>query len=240
MARLLSWPNGLRPNRMRPLAGPRTVGASQSEAISGFIQTTASAFGGLSIEFGFPDIRGQLVRRTRGWITAMHGGANATRVPICDWDGLSLAQMGVNATSSEWKVGQPWSNGMPWSNGENWGSSPPVVSVATAAARDATAISLASAFWGHTLGMGDWLGFFPNHFGRYEVTEVIAPGEYRIWPPLRAAITPDDFATLRPVVSMRLVSENGAQAERGPAFMQGLIVQLVEVPDYTVRDYFTD
>jgi hypothetical protein len=240
MARLLSWPSGLRPNRMRPLAGPRAVGASQSESISGFVQTTASPFGAVTLEFGFPDIRWQLARRVRGWIKALHGGANATRVPLCDWDGLSLAQRGLQGTSAQWKAGQQWSNGQPWSNGENWKGLSPIVSVAAAADVGATIISLSDTFWGHSLGMGDRIGFFPFHFGAYEITEVIEPGTYRIDFPLRKAITTDDFATLEPVLAMRLLGENAAQAERGAVFLQGLTIQLTEVFDYDVRDYFAD
>lgn len=240
MARLLSWPNGLRPNRQRALAGPRTVSAGGSESLDGFVQTVASPFGGVTREYSFPPIRGQLARRTRGWITAMHGGANATRVPVCDWDGLTRVQMGVTATQSEWSAGQTWSNGESWSNGENWASSPPVVPVAAAAALDAITVVLADEYWGYTLGEGDWIGFFPNHFGRYEITEVIQPGTYRIDLPLRAALTTANYATLRPVVAMRLLSENAAQSERGPAFLDGLTLQFTEVRDYDVRDYFTD
>lgn len=240
MARLLSWPLGLRPNRMRPLSGPRTVGAGQSESIAAFVQTTASPFGSVVLEFGFPDMRGQLARRVRGWIKAMHGGANATRVTLCDWDGLSLARRGIQASKAEWKAGAPWGNGKPWSNEQNWHGGSPIVAVAAAAAKGATVVTLAGQFWGRNLGIGDRIGFTPLHFGAYEVTEVIDAGVYRLDFPLRRALTTDDFATLEPVLAMRLLSENAAQAERGPAFLQGLSVQMVEVPDYVVREYFTD
>lgn len=117
---------------------------------------------------------------------------------------------------------------------------PPHVAVADAAPRDATVISLGSDFWGHTLNVGDYLGFFPFHLGLYLVTEVIDPGTYRIWPPLRKAIGPDDFATLRPTLAMRLESEDAANAGRGLVVAEGLSVTLVEVPDYTVRQWFGD
>lgn len=240
MARLLSWPLGLRANRMRLLSGPRTVGASTSESIGAFVQTTASVDGVVTLEFGFPDLRGQMARRVRGWVKALHGGANATRVPFCDWDGLSIPQRGLQATAAQWKAGDPWSNGQAWLNGANWQGGVPTVAVAAIAAMNSTIVSLDDAFWGHDLDMGDRIGFWPLHFGSYEITEVIEPGTYRLDLPLRKELTTDDFATLQPVLAMRLLGENAAQAERGPAFMQGLTMQLVEVLDYDVRDYFTD
>jgi hypothetical protein len=170
----------------------------------------------------------------------MYGGANATRWHVCDWDGLSFAERGIVTTSDAWRRGKPWSNGMPWSNGTNWGSSSPNVAVAEDAALGATTVKLANAFWGHGLGIGDWIGFFPFHFGWYEITEVFSPGTYRIDLPLRKALSAADFATLKPTLVMKLKSENSAQAERGPAFLEGLTVALSEVRDYDVRDYFAD
>lgn len=241
MARLIDWPQGLPSNFREPLSGPRVINAGQSQTIGGFIQTTSAAFGLWRWRFGFPDIiRGRLFRRYRGWITALHGGANATRVPFCDWDGLSRTEMGVTAGATDWKTGQPWSNLEAWSNGQNWGVSPPMAAVASNAAKDDTIVQLGSAFWGQGLGYGDLIGFFPFHLGMYMVTEVVEPGLYRIWPPLRRGISTDDFATLRPQLAMRLESEDGASAARDAAFGVNLSVTLVEVLDYDARDYFTD
>lgn len=237
MARLIHWPRGLRANFREPLSGPRAVNAGVTTSVGNFVQTTASPFGLWRWRFQFPPIRGQLFRRYRGWVTALHGGANATRVPFCDWDGLTARQSGINAD----RFGDvPWGNGQPWSNGHNWKSTPPTVTVAASAEKDATIVSLGSAFWGRGLDIGDLLGFFPFHLGLYMVTEVIEPGTYRIWPPLRKEITPDDSATLRPTLAMRLESEDAANAPRGAAFAEGLSVTMVEVPDYTVRQWFAD
>lgn len=237
MARLVSWPSGLRANSREPLSGPRTVGAASTQSVGGFVQTSGAPFGMWRWRFSFPPIRGQLFRRYRGWVTALHGGANATRVSFCDWDGLTARQAGVDAD----RYGaEPWGNGMPWSNGHNWKTTPPPVPVAAPAARDSTIVSLGSAFWGHGLDIGDLLGFFPFHLGLYMVTEVLEPGTYRIWPPLRKAVTPDDFATLRPTLAMRLEGEDAANAPRGASFAEGLSVTLIETLDYDVRDYFAD
>ena len=237
MARLVSWPSGLRANFREPLSGPRAVGGASTQSIGGFVQTSGSPFGLWRWRFSFPPIRGRLFRRYRGWVTALHGGANATRVPFCDWDGLTARQAGVDAD----RYGtEPWGNGMPWSNGKNWQITPPLVPIAAAADRDDTIVSLGAAFWGHGLDIGDLLGFMPFSFGLHMVTEVIEPGQYRVWPPLRKAITTADFATLRPVLAMRLESEDAANAPRGASFAEGLSVTLIEVLDYDVRDYFAE
>lgn len=240
MARLISWPLGLRANYREPLSGPRTVGSAQTQSTGGFVQTVAAPFGLWRWRFSFPPLRGQLFRRYRGWITALHGGANATRVEFCDWDGLSLAQRGIDASQGVWSEGQPWSNAEPWSSGENWSGYAPKVSASAAAALGATEIQLASDFWGHALDYGDQIGIFPLHFGMYMVTEVIEPGRYRIWPPLRKAITTDDYATLKPVLAMRLEGEESATAARDAFSTSNASVTLVEVLDYDARDYFAD
>ncbi len=238
MARLLSWPD-LPVNFREPMSGPRSTGGAANTTIGGFMQGVSSPLGAWRWRFNLADMRGQLARRYRGWVTAMHGGANATRVPFCDWDGLTRAQMGVSASGQEWRAGQPWSNGEPWSNGKNWGSTPPVVPMAAAAQRGDTVVSLGSAFWGRNLGMGDQIGFFPYHLGLYVITDVLSPGVYRIWPQLRKEIVVGDFATLRPTLAMRLESEDAATAPRDAFAITNASVVMVEVFDYDVRDWFT-
>jgi len=237
MARLLEWPLGLPVVGREPMSGPRTVGAGSSQTIGGFVQTVAAPFGLWRWRFSMKPMRGQVARRYRGWVTALHGGANATRVPFCDWDGLTPRQAGMDANSYGQQL---WGNGLPWSNGQGWQSTPPTVPVAAPAARGDTIITLADEHWGHRLGIGDLIGFFPLHFGLYMVTEEAGAGKYRIWPPLRKAITADDFATLRPTLAMRLESEEAATAPRDAAFVTGASVTLVETLDYDVRDYFAD
>ncbi|QGJ74175.1 hypothetical protein C3L21_09240 [Sinorhizobium meliloti] len=240
MARLLSWPAGIRWNRMKPLSGPESVGAADNTSIGNVTQTVASPFGARYMQFSFPPMRGAKARRARGLVTSLHKGANAVRVSICDWDGMTFAEAGMSVSHAQRTGGMSWSNGMPWSNGENWRVTKPNVPVASAAAIDASIVSLADQFWGRGLGMGDWIGFFPFHFGMYEITEVIDEGQYRVWPPLRKAIATTDFATLYPVMAMRLLSSNLPDADRGPAYLEGLTISLFEVFDYDARDYFAD
>lgn len=235
MARLLNWPVGLKTIAREPLSGPRVVSGGSTTSIDNFSQTFAAPFGLWRFRFSLPPMRGELARRYRGWITALHGGANATRVTLCDWDGLSKAQRGISG-----ELNQPWSNGAPWSNGQPWHDYAPIVAVTAPSALDEDVVHLADTAWGHALDFGDQLGFSPFHLGLYMVTEVFQPGTYRIWPPLRKAITTDDFATLKPVLAMRLESEDAATAARGAAFIGNATVTMVEVHDYDVRDYWTD
>lgn len=240
MARLISWPVGLEAQTREPLSGPRAVNGAASQSIGGFVQTSASGRGLWRWRFGFQPLRRDIMRRYRGMVTALHGGANAVRVDMCDPDGLNFAQRGIITTHNEWRAGKPWSNAQPWSNGQNWKSSSPFVSVTAAAAKDGTTVSLGNTFWGSGLDVGDMIGFFPFHFGAYMVTERIAAGQYRIWPPLRKVLTTSDKATLRPVMAMRLESEDAAPIFRGPALAENLSITLVEVLDPDVRTYFAD
>lgn len=240
MARLLSWPNGLRWNRWKWLSGPQTVGASSDTTIGDFTQTLAAPFGARSIQLSFPPMRGQLARRARGMVTALHMGANSVRVSICDWDGLTPNVAGSHVMDAQRNAGMPWANTMPWENGKNWKVTKPNESVIQDAPLNATIVTISGNFWGGRLGMGDWIGFFPFHFGLYEITEDLGLGIYRIWPPLRRAVASGDLATLYPVMAMRLKSDNLPDADRGPAFVENLSISLVEVFDYDVRDYFTD
>lgn len=239
MARLISRPDGLGIVSIEPLSGPRAVNAGQNQSISGFVQSVAGAFGLWRFRFAFHAMRGAEFRQYRKWITALHGGANATRWSFFDPDAITFQEAGVNASNFEISTGQPWSNDEPWSNDRNWATSRPNVAVAEDAAKDATIVKLTDSFWGHHVD-DVYLGFFPFHFGLYQITEAIRPGTYRIWPPLRKAITTDDFATLNPTLALRLEGEDAASAGRGLVVADSLQVTMIEVLDYDVRKYFAD
>lgn len=240
MARLLSWPIGLAIVGYQPLTGPRTQGAAATESIQGFVQTVASVYGAWRYTFSLRSMRGALARRHRGLTTGLHGGANAVRVPFCDPDIMSWEESGVDATTAEVKTGTTWSNGMSWENDVNWAAGRPWATIAVDAALGASIVVLEDEYWGHSLQVGDWIGFVPEHFGKYDVTEVIEPGRYRIWPPLRKAITTDDWACLSPVMAMRPESEAAALPNRGQFMADGNTLTLVEVQDEYVREYFLD
>ncbi|WP_207621412.1 phage head spike fiber domain-containing protein [Chelativorans oligotrophicus] len=241
--RLISPPIGLGLIGIEPLSGPRTVGAGANQSIGGFVQTFGAPFGLWRFRFTFHAMRGAEFRRYRGWITALHGGANATRWHFNDPDRISPAESGMSVSPSiRWDniSGLNWANGQPWSNGQRWAVSPPQVRPAAGAALGDTVITLADEFWGHSLLGGEYIGFFPFHLGLYIITDVIAPGTYRIWPSLRKAVTLDHFCTLDPTLAMRLESEEGATADRALQVAEGASVTMIEVLDYDVRDYFSD
>jgi hypothetical protein len=167
------------------------------------------------------------------------------RVPFCDPDGLDWDELGVDATYAQLHNGVPWSNGLPWSNGQNWTVGRPTESVAAVAAKGDSFVTLYGSYWGNSLGIGDWLGF--DHFGLYVVTEVVAQNtgspatsEYRIWPPLRRELTASSWATLSPVMAMRLEGEAAATATRGRVMAEGNTLTMVEVEDSDVRAYFAE
>lgn len=239
MARLLSWPVGLKTTSREALSGPRAVGASSSESATGWVQTTASPYGLWRWAFSLPPLREQMSRRWRGTVAALHGGANALRVPWRDPDLMSLAEAGVTATSTEAGQGVPWSSGEPWSNGRNWRVGRPLVAVVAAASRGDTVVLLAADAWGGDLGLGDYLGFV-GVYALHVVTGVTSSGAYRIWPPLRADLTTADRATLTPVMAMRMENETSANLPRGISHAEGLTITLVEVEHRDVVDWFQD
>lgn len=240
MARLIEPPLGLPVVSMQPLSGPRTVGAARTETIGGLVQTVASPLGLWRWQFSFAPMNGDMFRRYRGWITAMHGGANATRWHFYDPDIMAMRTFGGSVTASELSNGVPWSNDMPWDNGQNWQVGYPHETVAASSAKGSSTVRLQNNWWGYVLEPGDMIGFFPSHFGLYMVTEVISDGRYRIWPPLRKALTSDDYATLKPTLAMRLESEEAASAGRGLVVAEGATVTMIEVFDYDVKSAFTD
>lgn len=240
MARLLSWPVGLSPNFKEPLSGPRSINSGSTDSVTGFNQGYSSPFGLWSWRFTFAPMRGEQFRRYRGMVTALHGGANAVRVPFCDWDQMSLEQRGLKLSKNEWRNGVPWSNEMPWDNGKNWKSSNPLVPIASTSQEGSSTIKLRSSYFGNNLDIGDMIGFNPFHFGLYTITEVFEPGHYRIWPKLRKRITNQDFATLNPTMAMRLASQDAANLPRDASFASDLSITLIECLDYDIREYWTD
>lgn len=243
MARLLSWPVGLKWTSREPLTGPRAVGAGATESTSGFVQTFASPFGLWRWSFSLPAMRGQMARRYRGMVTALHGGANAVRVDFKDPDGLSFSDLGIAMTPARQLIGEPWSNGQPWrisgdpQAGCNWQTGLPWERVIASADRGASFISLGTDSFGPLLDVGDTFGFV-GVFALHVVTEVLPDGELRIWPPLRRSIGAADYATLTPVMAMTLDGEAGANLPRGITVMDGLAITLKEVEHRHVAQFF--
>lgn len=227
MGRLIDWPTGVGIVARAPLTGPRATGGG-SESLTGYVQTVSGAFGVWRWQFQFAPMRGEVFRRYAGTVAALHGGANALRVPFFDPDGHYEL------------VREAWSDGSPWLEGGSWTGLCDWVAVGAAAAIGATQVQLAATTWGQALGIGSKFGFLPHHFGLYMVTEVMAPGVYRIWPPLRKAIVTTDYATLWPVMAMKMQDEGAASAGRALEVSDGAAMTLIEVTDDVVKDYFAD
>lgn len=241
MARLLSWPRGLAITAYQRMTGPRSVGGASTESITSFVQTVSSPFGAWRYQISLRGLKGSLARQYRGMVSALNGGANAVRVPFNDPDVMSWQDAGINIDKFDPRRGVAWSNNQPFSNGCNWGMTRPMVAVVADAAIGDTIITLEDRYWGaHLLG-GEWLGFMPFCFGKYDVTEVIGGGQYRIWPPLRAVLTAgQSFANLNPVMAMRLEGESAASDKRGTTYADGNALTLLEVRDDDARAYFAD
>lgn len=234
MARLLSYPVGLGITDLKMLSGPQAVGSGMSQSLSGSEQTFGSPFGAVKFSLTFQPMQGRLERHHRGWITALNGGANATRYTFIDGARRSPDEAAISGPFE----GQAWSNGLPWSNGKNWGASYPSVAVAGLVALGGTVVPLSPEFWGHDLDIGDYVGFFPLYFGMHIVTEVLAPGRYRVWPPLRKALTTSDFCTLTPTLAVKLTGGDVATLGRDASAASGLTAEFTEVFDYDVKSYF--
>lgn len=234
MARLLPFPD-LQIIKQEQLSGPESVSASTTRSATDFVQTVESPFGGWVYRFTFKPMTGEEYVHFRGWVTAMHRGANATRWQMLDRDLMSPALAGVSYAS---KSGQNWSNGLPWSNGQPWRLTYPIVSLAASTALNGTVISLANTFWGHSLKWGHRIGLSPFYFGMHQVTEVIAPGTYRVWPPVRKSFTSANYATLYPTLAMRMIGMDLPPADESRHSMNATVT-LAEVFDYDCRDYFT-
>jgi hypothetical protein len=280
MPRLIAWPGGLQIQTRQPLSGPRTIGAGSSESLGGYVQTVASPFGLWRWQISFRPLRREAFRRFRGMVAALHGGANAVRVPFCDPDRISWNETGTSFSALQLRDGLEWSvtyenrgslllgdgaagalligdgttdtlaaeieevdGTTPWEvedRGVNWRASLPWVTLASPLAIGDVNIILNDQFWGHNLGVGDYIGFGPVYFGLHVITQEYGGGHYKVWPPIRKALTTDDWATLNPVMAMRLESEDAGSTPRGNVWAEGLTLTLVEVEDRDVRQYFAD
>ena len=238
MSRIVNLPRGLPIRRYEPLSGPRAIGGGSTESLEGYVQTSASLFGLWRFRFTIGPIRGDVFRAYRGFVTAMHGGANATLIRIIDYDKMSYAAMGANVSESAIKNGVRWAGDIYWKHKKTWELGSPYLENPTPASRGDTTVFLPSQWWGSRLNVGDWFGYAPDHLGLYVVTQIHDDGSYRIWPPLRRDVIADDLATLDPVMAMRLEGSESANLGRDISFSDELTLTMVEVEDADVRDYF--
>lgn len=238
MSRIIDFPSGVPIRRYEPLSGPRSINSGSTESQESYVQTSAGVFGLWRFQFGITPISGPVFRAYRGFVTAMHGGANATVIRIIDYDKLTYDKMGVTITGDQEINGVRWAGAIYWKNKKTWTVGVPYLENPTAVAKGDSIVRLPSDYWGHVLEVGDWFGYGPDHYGLYVVTQVIAPGEYRIWPPLRKAVITDDLAIMDPPLAMRLESETGANIGRDLSRSDELTLTMIEIEDADLRTYF--
>jgi hypothetical protein len=238
--RLIDFPAPLEITNLTWLGGPAARNSGSNTAMDGAEQTFSTVGSVVAFSLSFDLKMGRSARIERGALTALMNGMNAVRFTFYDPDIMTPSEAGLNVNEGvEWNniPAETWSNGERWSNGKGWTVSPPVVAVSADCPSGATVVSLSNEFWGHGLTLGSYIGFFPFHFGLYMVTEVMGGGKYRIWPELRKSLTPNDLATLVPTLVMR-TRPGGYQLNRGAVHTEGQSVELFEVHDYYVRQYF--
>lgn len=244
MARLLTWNDALGLTALEVVNGPNVRNSGSNTAQDGSEQVYGGVGGVWTFRLGLSLKQGRGARHQRGLLDALDGGVNAMRFTVYDRDMMSPADAGiVGASSCDWHGigGQNWSNGMPWSNGMGWKTTAPTVQVVADAAANTGIIRLEDKFWGHKLGFGDQIGFFPFHFGMYRIVEVLEPGVYRVKYRLRKALQPGDYATLHPVIVLRPTSKDAANAPgQVPGYTDGGSILLTEVIDPFVRSSFAD
>lgn len=234
-ARLLSWPNGLKITDFTRISGPVSSGSSNNITLSGASQHISAVKSPLVFSVTLPPQQGMASRRINGLITSMRMGVNALRFP---WNVTNEMPHPNDLSLSAFQQ-LNWSNGLPWSNGKGWQGSYPTETVTTDAAIDTSIIELGSSSWGDKLGIGDYVGF-RSHFCVYEITETfyLEPNKYRVWPPLRKAITTDDVATLEPTMVVRSIGDS--QRTKTPAVWEPQTLTFVEVNEPDVRTYYIE
>lgn len=221
MPRVISYPTKMSKLKLleaEAASGSNTLGDGREQTFSG-------ATFALKFEMEFPPSSGASSRKERSWLRALLNGANATRWQYSDGQRPTQAELGVDGETA-------WTSTDGWEDGVSWGSDDyGFVNVAAASAIRTTIITLADEGWGRALVGGEVIGFVPSHYGAYEITEVRGNGEYRISPPLRKALTTDDYATMRPVMLLRPVPNTVSYGTFNPAYVSERKAQFVEVFD---------
>lgn len=226
--RMVTWPGDIGVATMRLPTGPNVYRSGVNESVDASQQAYAGVGGRLHWRYDFARCQGGLARVLEGALTDAAGGANVIRMP---WlHGQRRTGPEISATLAEWDEGATWDSGM------HWGVSPPLVNSSVVHPVGYTQIRLNNEHWGHKLGRGDWFGF-TGVFGAHRVTEVVQTGLYRVWPAMRAVVTPGvNFATLEPVVACTvkpgsIILEEDSTALTGSAefveFLHGQIADYV-------------
>lgn len=235
--RMIDYPVGLVFTSNAPTGGPQQIGATESA--TSFVQNALNPFGVWKFQVDYPALKGAMARAFTT-LTASHlAGTNCFRFPFRHLDEPGFRELGI-PTPPGYTV--PWESGQPWAHGEPWKMSKPIVPVTSASAKGAATISLDVTLWN---------GIVPSFFGivgHFAVYSQIGVRrrdgnlvELRVWPPVRRAITIDDYATLRPILAARVDGPSGAVGARDAMRMRGNRINMIEVLDETVlRDVTED
>lgn len=229
--RIIQWPTDLRMVSVTPIDGPDVVSSGVNTALNGAEQVVRSIGNLIAIDITFPPAKGSEARAQRGLFTSLRSGVNAVRFQYPDPDRRTLREAGVNADGGTINI-----SGIAGLAGANIVLDLPTVDVNRTANRGTNQIRLANEFWGRDLQVGEWISFYPNHPGVYQITDVLPNGFYRIWPNLRQRITVADYASFNLMLIMKTFP-GGAQWGRGPDFSQGGSLSLVEVPAYALSNF---
>jgi hypothetical protein len=236
--RIVDWPEPILLTRVDWLSGPMARNSGSQTAPNGAEATFTGVGEALAFRYQMALNMGTGERRERGYLLSLANGANWSRVRLILGDEFSNEELGVQSQSSSM-----WSNGQPWANGQPWPGQKPPVEIAATVGFHGTIVKLKDQFWGHKLGIGDPIGFFPFYLGAHFVTEVIEPGEYRVWPRLRKQIpynadpSLNSYATLDPILMMK-TRPGGTSMSRGPVHSENVAVEMFEVHDYYAREAF--
>ena len=235
MSRVVSWPLGLQVTSIEPLNGPIAIGGGTTDSLGGFTQSVSGVGFLWEFAFSFPPMKDQAAREFRSWITSLHSGSNATSYTLIDGDRVRPTGIGQAANSGI----VLWSGEDEYANGENWYYDYPLLELDQDQELGSTRVRLPDSLWGRKLGLGSKIGFSPFYLGMHMITEVYSNGDYRVFPPLRQNISAGNYATLEPVVALRLRGVETASVPRNAEFLDGATAQFIEVLDYDVRDFFT-
>lgn len=237
--RMVDFPVDLPFTAITPTGGPQVRGSTVSE--TKLSQTIVDPFGGLqafSVDIG--PMYGAFARAFSRLSLSAQGGANCFRFNFYDPDEPTYRELGLSVSDVEGQDYAAWSNNKFWSNGKPWTLGKPLATISAASAKNAGTITIDTTEWGGTLPT--FFGIV-GHFAVYGITGATFSGNIatcRVWPPVRKAITTDDYATLRPVMAAKLTGPDGAPWSRNGDSMTGARLNIVEVLDETVRTYVTE
>lgn len=238
MLDIIDWPVGLEQQSQELLSGPRSVsGGAQSQ--TGFSQTRSSPFGLWAYSLQFNPMRDGKYRAYRGLVSSLEHDATAVKWQFFDKDRIKPNSYGVAYPNPIALGGSPWSNLQNWSNGQPWQNALPWSEVAEDAPQGSTTIKLKDVYWGHKIGFGSVFGFPIFHLAKYVIRKELAPGVFRIWPPLRKSVKAGEPATLTPTLAVKIIPGSVKFGRRTASVVEGCEFSIAEIEHADVVDFYS-